>query len=127
LFYPLYVQSWTYWDTASGGAFWDSNGNLILEVISYFARPYPLATCGKPQKLHFDVATKVFDYEYILDPSIVFSTEIMIPSVQYPNLEYQVQVSEGLKWDVSAFNPNVIVISSDFVVEKTHVWVKVQP
>ena len=53
-----YFQSWTYWDTAVGWYFWDSEGNIKPEVHEVFARPYPWATAGLPVNLSFDIFTK---------------------------------------------------------------------
>ena len=40
-------HSWTYWNRA----LWDSEGNLIPERAIAFARPYPMATSGMPNKV----------------------------------------------------------------------------
>ena len=36
-----HLQSWSYWDTASGGIFWDGEGEVNWNTVKVFTRPYP--------------------------------------------------------------------------------------
>ena len=45
-----YFQSWTYWDFKP---FWNTNGDMIKDLVSVFSRPYPIATAGIPKKMNF--------------------------------------------------------------------------
>jgi hypothetical protein len=44
-------------------------------VNLYILRPYPMATAGTPHQLHFDVFTKVFNYQ------VEFSSTFICPSL----------------------------------------------
>ena len=38
-------ESWTYWDTAGGSAFWDGDGNLVTSLATYFSRSIKFKVC----------------------------------------------------------------------------------
>jgi hypothetical protein len=104
---------------------------LITDIVAYFSRPYPLKTSGKPQQLSFDIDTKIFHYKYILDSTINYPTEIFIPPLQYPKLQYQIDFSAILKWHISDLNPNIVQIYRNKTFPKASqnesVWVKISP
>jgi len=92
-----HLQSWSYWDTAYGDIFWDSNGEPILDAVKVFTRPYPQATAGFPIKLEFQVETRNFMFEYQPNSQIASPTEIYVPHLIY-NDGFIVEVSENLEW-----------------------------
>ena len=58
----------------------NSGGRALNEVV----RPYAIATSGTPVSMEFDSKSKVFRYKYKADKAISASTEIFLPSYQYP-------------------------------------------
>ncbi|MBL7119721.1 MAG: hypothetical protein ISS53_03450 [Dehalococcoidia bacterium] len=44
--------------------------------------------------MSFDVSTRVFEFEFVSDPSIDAPTEVFVPSFQYPG-GYSVELSDG--------------------------------
>merc|ERR1712080_166752 len=96
----------------------------MVREISYpielaFARPYPMAISGKPEKLTFDLWTKSFRFEYYPDLNISkehakeYPTEIAVPEMQYPNESYKVNASEWVEWRVAPYNRNIIQVLHD--------------
>ena len=81
-----HLQSWSYWDTASGGIFWDEEGEVIENTVKVFTRPYPTATAGTPVSLHFDPDTRVMEFSYLPNLQIIAPTEIHVPKLIYPDL-----------------------------------------
>lgn len=67
------------------------SGGRALEAI---VRPYARATAGIPQRMSFNVSTRVFEFEFLSDPAITVPTEIFVPNYQYPN-GYEVALSSG--------------------------------
>ena len=60
-----HFQSWSYWDTASGGALWDGEGKPVLDAVRVFSRPFPPATAGTPVKLEFgNDDTAILNYKF---------------------------------------------------------------
>lgn len=55
-------------------------GGRALPAI---VRPYPRATAGEPLKLAYDLASRVFSYEFRFDPAISAATEIFVPYLPY--------------------------------------------
>jgi hypothetical protein len=57
-------------------------------------RPYPMKIAGVPEKMNFDIRTRVFTFSY--NGKVVGSpdTEIFVPAIQYPG-GCQVKVSDG--------------------------------
>jgi hypothetical protein len=68
-----------------------NSGGRALEG---FVRPYARKTAGTPQQMHWDLATRTFEFTWLPDPSIIASTEIFVPNVQYPD-GYRVELSAG--------------------------------
>ncbi len=52
-------------------------------ALSAIVRPYPRATAGEPLRLHYELATRVFTFEFRLDPTIAAATEIFVPHLPY--------------------------------------------
>jgi len=119
----LYLQSWSYWDTAGGGAFWDSQGEPILDRVKVFTRPYPPATAGRPLSLKFDHTTRMFEYIYAPDLSIGGPTEIFVPPLVYTD-GYAVDVPVGVEWMQDSNKILVSVVDVNFAGD---VLVKISP
>jgi hypothetical protein len=62
--------------------------------ISAIVRPFARATAGEPLRMHFDLTTRRFEFEYRHDPAVTATTEIFVPSLHYPN-GIDVQLSDG--------------------------------
>ena len=128
-----YFQSWTYWDFKP---FWNTNGDMIKDLVSVFSRPYPIATAGIPKKMNFEVATKEFHYEFIILP-IIHSfnnsdpTEIFIPPMTYPNSQFDIEMSDFLTWEFSPNDPDIIFViqtkESEDIKADIPVYLKLRP
>merc|ERR1712241_46502 len=105
-----HLQSWSYWDTASGGVFW-SGDEVNLEAVKVFSRPYPPATAGTPVSLQYDTATRVMEFSYQPNLQILSPTELYIPGLIYP-AGYTVSCSPQLVWDHDPANPNMILVTA---------------
>jgi PKD repeat protein len=68
-----------------------NSGGRALEAI---VRPYARATAGEPLHMSFDVSTRIFEFEFLSDPSIDAPTEVFVPNFQYPE-GYWVMLSDG--------------------------------
>eukprot|EP00091_Calanus_sinicus_P018549 TRINITY_DN4274_c0_g1_i3.p1 TRINITY_DN4274_c0_g1~~TRINITY_DN4274_c0_g1_i3.p1 ORF type:complete len:202 (-),score=49.55 TRINITY_DN4274_c0_g1_i3:25-630(-) len=104
-----HFQSWSYWDTASGGVLWDSEGEPVMDSVKVFSRPYPQATAGLPVKLEFDPESRSFQYEFMPNPEIASPTEIFVPSVLFPD-GFEVDVSDNLQWEEDELARNKILV-----------------
>jgi len=118
-----HFQSWSYWDSASGGVLWDKNGEPIMDVVKVFARPYPSATAGIPVSLYFDPESRQLAYDFIPDINITEPTEIMVPEVLYPE-GFSVEVSENLKWEQDEFIKYKILVRAT---EENDAFVRISP
>ena len=67
------------------------SGGRALEAV---VRPYACRTAGEPQRMSFDVSTRIFEFEFLLDPAIDAPTEVFVPNFQYPQ-GYTVELSQG--------------------------------
>ena len=66
----------------------------------FFVRPYPTATNGMPQSMSFDVYSAAFSFEFY--PSVddlAIPTEIFVPEMHYPSMDYLVTASPDLLWE----------------------------
>ena len=68
----------------------DSGGRALRAVV----RPYPRVTAGEPLRLTFDMASRVFEFEFRHDPQVIAPTEIFVPRFQYPQ-GYRAEASDG--------------------------------
>jgi hypothetical protein len=68
----------------------DSGGRALRAVV----RPYPCVTAGELLRLTFDMAGRVFEFEFRHDPQVIAPTEIFVPRFQYPQ-GYRAEVSDG--------------------------------
>lgn len=68
-----------------------NSGGRAQEV---FVRPIPIATAGTPSKIHFDLNTGTFEFEYTVDSAVNEPTVLYVPRLQYPN-GISVEVSSG--------------------------------
>ena len=66
----------------------------------FFVRPYPAATNGMPHSMSFDVYSAAFSFEFY--PSVddlTIPTEIFVPEMHYPNMDYAVTACPDLLWE----------------------------
>jgi hypothetical protein len=68
-----------------------NSGGRALEAL---LRPYARATAGEPLRMHFNLRTKIFAFEFRHDPQVNAPTEFFIPNFQYLH-GCRVQVSDG--------------------------------
>eukprot|EP00092_Neocalanus_flemingeri_P008290 GFUD01008936.1.p1 GENE.GFUD01008936.1~~GFUD01008936.1.p1 ORF type:complete len:562 (-),score=130.38 GFUD01008936.1:42-1727(-) len=106
-----HFQSWSYWDTASGGALWDSEGEPVMESVKVFSRPYPQATAGTPVHMEFDPESRTFQYEFMPNQDIASPTEIFVPQLLFPD-GIVVVVSDNLDWEEDEFAKNKILVKA---------------
>jgi len=90
-----HFQSWSYWDTASGGYLWDSQGDPVIQHVKVLARPYPQATAGTPVSLQFDPQTRVMHYQYTPSAS-PHPTVVYVPPLLYTS-GYSLESSSNLE------------------------------
>ncbi|CAF2160118.1 unnamed protein product [Rotaria magnacalcarata] len=95
-----FLQSWTYW------------GEFFNDPVKFksLSRVYARAIAGRPLSMGYIASEKHFYLSYVIDKSIKEPTEIFIPSVQFPKGNYNVTVTEELKWRVDSKNPSVILV-----------------
>ena len=67
------------------------DGGRALEAV---VRPYASKVPGEPLRMSFDVKTRLFEFEFRLDPSIDAPAEFFVPDVQYPH-GYEVIAAHG--------------------------------
>ncbi|MCJ7622672.1 MAG: cellulase family glycosylhydrolase [Anaerolineaceae bacterium] len=67
------------------------DGGRALDAV---VRPYALKTPGEPLHMCFDIKTRIFEFEFRLDPHIDIPAELYIPDFQYPH-GYQVIAPHG--------------------------------
>jgi endoglycosylceramidase len=113
--------SWLAWTRGAFEAVVDpalpdrGNGNRTALLRAY-ARPYPSATAGTPERLTFDPAAGVLQYRYATSSpsgrrlSGSAATEIRIPAVNYPH-GYAVHVTGGRV--ISGANAAVLRVRND--------------
>ena len=123
-----HLQSWSYWDTASGGALWDGQGNVNTEAVKYinigtlrleiillsdriFSRPYPQATAGTPLSLSYDPYSRVMEFSFLPNLQIVSATEIFVPPLVYTE-GYRVEVSTNLDWETKEMFKNKVLVTA---------------
>merc|ERR1719481_1515601 len=106
-----HFQSWSYWDTASGYALWDSEGLPDLNIVKVFSRPYPQATAGNPVRLHYDFTTRTLEYVYKPNLSIRAPTVLFVSPLIYEE-GYEVEASENLSWEVDPDNQGRILVEA---------------
>ena len=106
-----HLQSWSYWDTASGGIFWDGEGEVNWNTVKVFTRPYPPATAGTPVSLSFDPDTVVMEFSYLPSLQIISPTEVYVPSLIYPG-GANVHTSDHAAWNHDPHDTNKILITA---------------
>jgi hypothetical protein len=79
------------------------SGGRALEAI---VRPYARKTAGEPLRMHFDLPTRTFEFEFRHDPAVRAPTEIFIPNYQYPD-SMAVEVSDGT-YEIERANQTLI-------------------
>jgi len=106
------LQGWTYWDIV--GLVDRKRGGFRASAIDPFVRPYASAIAGVPQHMSFRRETGVFKLVFEPNSNIPEPTEIMVPTVLYPN-GYTVVLTEGLKIVPCSQKGMVCVIAGDIV------------
>ncbi|MCO5232107.1 MAG: cellulase family glycosylhydrolase [Chitinophagales bacterium] len=76
---------WAYWSNDDGGWSPLEHDGTETAIAQYLVRAYPKATAGKISSFSFNWDTKVFNMEYVSNPSITQPTEIFIPRRHFPN------------------------------------------
>ncbi len=95
-----FLQSWAFW----------GNSYADIRTIQRLSRVYARAIAGKPLAMQFIPNQRLFSLSYYIDTDIKQPTEIVVPSIQYPQSSYTVTVNNALKWRVDSTNPNVILV-----------------
>jgi len=67
------------------------SGGRALKAV---ARPYGRRIAGRPERMHFDMTSRVFELVYSHDPEAQGPTEVFVPNYQYPS-GYRVEISDG--------------------------------
>ena len=67
-----------------------SGGRGLKAIV----RPYAQKIAGEPLKMHFDMASRVWEFEFQPDPHATAPTEIFVPAYQYPD-GYVIELSSG--------------------------------
>jgi len=106
-----HLQSWSYWDTASGGIFWDNDQNVNYEAVKVFSRPYPQATAGTPLSLSYDIESRRMEFSFLPNLQIILPTEIFIPDIVYTE-GFRVIASPHLTWQSNPLNKRKIVVTA---------------
>lgn len=109
-----YLESWIFWDTSHehDPVFWDLEGNFLEDRVALFARPYPRSVAGVPYHLAFNITTRELVFEFFPLNDSTLQTELVVPSIQYPNGSFEVNVSEDLRWTLSASTvPSVLSVA----------------
>ncbi len=68
----------------------NSGGRALGAVV----RPYARKIAGEPLRMHFDLSSRTFEFEFRHDPAVRDPTEIFVPNYQYPE-GYAVELSDG--------------------------------
>jgi hypothetical protein len=79
---------WAYFPTDNTFSVVDVNGVEKGALVDRLARPYPQATAGTPQSLHFDPDSRELTYTFAEDPArrIPDPTIVFVPFARiYPN------------------------------------------
>lgn len=121
----LHLESWSYWDTAGGGVFWDNQGNPVTDLVKVFTRPYPPATAGTPLALHYDHVTRLFEFTFAPDLAITAPTEVYVPPLVYTE-GYVVEVPDGVEWVPAVTDKNKIHVTVTQQSSK-NVTIKISP
>lgn len=101
-------ESWTFYDMVSVT---DRQGALIADAMKVLARPFAQAIAGTPVSMSFDSATNTFTLKYEADAAIEAPTEIAVPALRFPH-GFDVELSDGLTWDMAEGRVNVIAVSA---------------
>lgn len=104
-----FFQSWSFW----GNSYDD------IRTIKRLARVYPRAIAGKPISIQYIADQRLFSLSYYVNTTITQPTEIVVPSLQYPQGSYHVTVNNILKWQVSTTNPNVLLVEPNDQIVKS--------
>merc|ERR1712227_1025125 len=105
-----HLQSWSYWDTASGFIFWDEEtGEVNWEAVKVFNRPYPQATAGEPVSLNYDPETRVMEFAFYPNLQILSGTELYVPKLVYDE-GFTVHTSIHLSREPHPSNEQIIII-----------------
>ena len=127
-------ESWTYWDTAQGTAFWTADGrDLNKDVVAFFARPFPVSSAGIHVNSTFDVFTKKFYYAFDLtstDDRDEVVAEIFLPKMHYSDFvrNFDVSSTSDLLCSLSSVGNLLVRRNLSHLWEAHHTsWIRINP
>lgn len=105
-----HLAGWAFWDynrsdNDRGFAMVRSDGSEIAHVTDTLVRPFPRATGGTLEEMHYDPATKEFTMRWRTEPGINAPTELWVPARHYPNgiaisLSYNGESLNESAWEI---------------------------
>lgn len=102
---------WAYVPTDNTFSLVDAAGNEKGALVDLFARPYPQATAGIPQALHWDPDTRVLTFSFAEDPSrrIPDPTVIFVPFARHYPAGVTIETSPGESVRVDLRRSRIVV------------------
>jgi endoglycosylceramidase len=77
-----YMTSWMGWAYEN---LYNSDGTPHPEIQAHYSRAYPSAIAGTPQSFGYNTADSSFSLVFAVKTSIDAPTEIVLPTITYPN------------------------------------------
>jgi hypothetical protein len=96
----------------------DAGGRGLPAIV----RPYARKTAGEPLRMHFDLQTRRFEFQFRHDPAVSAPSEIFVPTYQYPN-GIAVELSDG----TYAFDPMAQTLIVHHTADRPTHTVKIVP
>lgn len=102
---------WAYFPTDDTFSVVDAAGNEKGALVDRLARPYPQATAGIPQALHFDPDSREFTYTFAEDPTRRVSdpTTIFVPFARHYPTGVVVETTPGDRAIVDERHSRILV------------------
>lgn len=93
---------WAYFPGGNGFSVVDADGNEKGGLVDRIARPYARRIAGIPTAMRFDPETKEFSFSFRDDEQLQppDPTEIFIPTARHYPDGYDVEVTDGDRWEV---------------------------